>query len=80
MTDSKNIISISEINQNITVRPPYYNETIPYDYLINSNTTTKTRFEYNLNVLFSILNYYSFIENNNIKVIHLFILFTYNSI
>ena len=73
MTDSNNIIIISEINQNITVRPPYYNESNSYDYLINLNTTTSTRFEYNLNVLFSILNYYSFIENNNIKVIHLFI-------
>ena len=69
MTDSNNMISISEINQNITVRPPYYNESISYDYLINSNTTT--RFEYNLIVLFSILNYYSFIENNNNKVIYL---------
>jgi hypothetical protein len=68
ITDSSNIINVYEINQNITVRPPYYNESISYDYLINSNTT---RFEYNLNVLFSILNYYSFIENNNIKVIHL---------
>ena len=66
------MINIYEINQNITVRPPYYNESIPYDYLINSNTTT--RFEYNLIVLFSILNYYSFIENNNNKVIHLIIL------
>jgi hypothetical protein len=73
MTDSNNMISISEINQNITVRPPYYNESNSYDYLINLNTTTKTKFEYNLNVLFSILNYYSFIENNSIKVIHLFI-------
>ena len=73
MTDSNNVIIISEINQNITVRPPYYNESNSYDYLINLNTTTKTKFEYNLNVLFSILNYYSFIENNNIKVIHLFI-------
>ena len=73
MTDSNNVIIISEINQNITVRPPYYNESNSYDYLINLNTTTSTRFEYNLNVLFSILNYYSFIENNNIKVIHLFI-------
>jgi hypothetical protein len=71
------VINTYQINQNITVRPPYYNESIPYDYLINSNTTN---FEYNLNVLFSIMNYYSFIENNNInnltclKVIYLFIL------
>ena len=72
MTYNNNVINTYQINQNITVRPPYYNESIPYDYLINSNTTT--RFEYNLIVLFSILNYYSFIENNNNKVIHLIIL------
>jgi hypothetical protein len=67
------------MNQNITVRPPYYNESIPYDYLANSNTTN---FEYNLNVLFSIINYYSYIENNNninnlkcLKVIYLSILY-----
>jgi hypothetical protein len=72
MTFSNNMINIYEINQNITIRPPYYNESISYDYLINSNTTT--RFEYNLIVLFSILNYYSFIENNNNKVIYLIIL------
>ena len=77
MTYNNNVINTFQINQNITVRPPYYNESIPYDYLINSNTTS---FEYNLNVLFSIMNYYSFIENNNInnltclKVIYLFIL------
>ena len=69
MTYNNNEIHTYQINQNITVRPPYYNESIPYDYLINSNTTT--RFEYNLIVLFSILNYYSFIENNNNKVIYL---------
>ena len=74
MTYNNNVINTFQINQNITVRPPYYNESIPYDYLINSNTTN---FEYNLNVLFSIINYYSFIENNNInltclKVIYLF--------
>ena len=76
------MINIYEINQNITVRPPYYNESIPYDYLINSNTTN---FEYNFNVLFSIMNYYSFIENNNninnltcLKVIYLFM--SYNII
>ena len=72
------MINIYEINQNITVRPPYYNESISYDYLFNSNKTTTTRFEYNLIVLFSILNYYSFIENNDIKVTHLFI--SYNII
>jgi hypothetical protein len=71
------VIDIYQINQNITVRPPYYNESIPYDYLINSNTTN---FEYNLNVLFSILNYYGFIENNNIKVIHLYLHYFYNII
>jgi hypothetical protein len=67
------------VNQNITVRPPYYNESIPYDYLANSNTTN---FEYNLNVLFSIINYYSYIENNNyinnlkcLKVIYLSMLY-----
>ena len=64
MTYNNNVINTFQINQNITVRPPYYNESIPYDYLINSNTTN---FEYNLNVLFSIINYYSFIENNNIN-------------
>jgi hypothetical protein len=64
MTYNNNEIHTYQINQNITVRPPYYNESIPYDYLINSNTTN---FEYNLNVLFSIINYYSFIENNNIN-------------
>ena len=79
MTYSNNMINIYEINQNITVRPPYYNESISYDYLINSNTTT-TRFEYNLNVLFSILNYYGFIENSNIKVIHLYLHYFYNII
>ena len=78
MTYSNNTINIFEINQNITVRPPYYNESVSYDYLFNSNTTTTTRFEYNLIVLFSILNYYSFIENNDIKVTHLFI--SYNII
>ena len=78
MTYSNNMINIYEINQNITVRPPYYNESISYDYLFNSNNTTTTRFEYNLIVLFSILNYYSFIENNDIKVTHLFI--SYNII
>ena len=78
MTYSNNMINIYEINQNITVRPPYYNESISYDYLFNSNKTTTTRFEYNLIVLFSILNYYSFIENNDIKVTHLFI--SYNII
>jgi hypothetical protein len=77
MTYNNNVINTYQINQNITVRPPYYNESIPYDYLANSNIT---KFEYNLNVLFSIINYYSFIENNNInnltclKVIHLFML------
>jgi hypothetical protein len=78
MTYSNNMINIYEINQNITVRPPYYNESISYDYLFNSNNTTTTRFEYNLIVLFSIFNYYSFIENNDIKVTHLFI--SYNII
>ncbi len=67
------------MDQNITVRPPYYNESISYDYLANSNTTN---FEYNLNVLFSIINYYSYIENNNnnnnlkcLKVIYLSMLY-----
>ena len=61
MTYNNSVINTYQINQNITVRPPYYNESIPYDYLAKSNTTN---FEYNLNVLFSILNYYSFIENS----------------
>ncbi len=61
MTYNNSVINTYQINQNITVRPPYYNESIPYDYLAKSNTTI---FEYNLNVLFSILNYYSFIENS----------------
>ena len=78
MTYNNNVINTFQINQNITVRPPYYNESIPYDYLANSNTT---KFGYNLNVLLSIINYYSFIENNNInnltclKVIHLFMFY-----
>jgi len=77
ITYSNNLIDIHQINQNITVRPPYYNESIPYDYIFNSNTTN---FEYNLNVLLSIINYYSFIESNNnindltcLKVIYIYL-------